>query len=108
MEPENNALDFETKLARSKYVNRELSWIKYNGRILDMAVTSSEKTPIPVLERLKFLDIYQRNLTEFFQVRVGSLINEVKEKKDSKDICMYTPNEQISLIYSYVKDDELC
>lgn len=106
MEPENNELDFETKLARSKYVNRELSWIKYNGRILDMAVSSSEKTPIPVLERLKFLDIYQRNLTEFFQVRVGSLINEVKEKKDSKDICMYTPNEQISLIYSYVKDDE--
>ena len=60
------------KFIRDIYVNRELSWLLFNKRVLDQSVDLTN----PLLERCKFLSIFTSNLDEFFMVRVGSLVNE--------------------------------
>lgn len=75
--------------------NRELSWLKFNERVLEEA----EDEALPLMERLNFVSIYCSNLDEFFMVRVGSLHDQtiVKEsKKDNKS--GMTPAEQLSKI----------
>ena len=54
---------------KSVYLNRELSWLAFNERVLLEAADRS----VPLLERLKFLMIYQSNLEEFYRVRIGIL-----------------------------------
>ncbi len=76
------------------YENRELSWLKFNSRVLYEA---KDKT-IPLLERLKFVGITSSNLDEFFMVRVASLKDMVHAGYKKKDIAGMTASEQLAAI----------
>lgn len=68
------------ELLKKAYVERDISWMYFNHRILQEA----EKEYVPLLERLSFLGIYSNNLDEFFRVRVASL-NRMLDQKLDKD-----------------------
>lgn len=76
------------------YENRELSWLKFDGRVLNEARDKS----IPLLERLKFVSITSSNLDEFFMVRVASLKDMVHADYRKKDIAGMTATEQLAEI----------
>ncbi len=76
------------------YVNRELSWLEFNYRVLSEARDKS----IPLFERLKFLSITASNLDEFYMVRVASLKDMVHARYTKPDIAGLTPQEQLDKI----------
>ena len=76
------------------YVNRELSWLEFNNRILEEA---RDKTVL-LFERMKFLSITASNLDEFFMVRVASLKDMVHAGYEKRDIAGMTPKEQLTAI----------
>ena len=78
------------------YENRELSWLKFNHRVLNEARDKS----IPLLERLKFVSITSSNLDEFFMVRVASLKDMVHANYKKKDIAGMSASEQLEKIKS--------
>jgi polyphosphate kinase len=84
----------------SKYVNRELSWLEFNQRVLDEALDSE----IPLLERLKFLAITSSNLDEFFMVRVGGLQMVARSGRRKRDPAGLTPAHQLKSISQRVHD----
>ncbi|WP_303835599.1 polyphosphate kinase 1 [Ruminococcus flavefaciens] len=80
--------------------NRELSWLKFNKRVLEEAVDPDT----PLLERISFSAIYQSNLDEFFMVRVGSLTEKAKDKKAKPDkFSGMTPAQQLDAIFTAVR-----
>lgn len=82
------------------YMNRELSWLKFNERVLEEA----ESDQVPLCERLSFISIYQSNLDEFFMVRIGSLIDQAQFTPNVKDNKSgMTPKEQIRAILPQVR-----
>lgn len=93
-----------------KFINREISWLEFNARVLDEAADSG----VPLLERLKFLAIFSSNLDEFFMVRVAG----VRRQMDSKANPGYDPAELLEAIekrtrtlvarqYRYLREDIL-
>lgn len=82
------------------YMNRELSWLKFNERVLEEA----ENPEVPLCERLTFASIYQSNLDEFFMVRVGSLYDQtLLDKKIRENKTGMTSQEQIDAILTQTK-----
>lgn len=82
------------------YENRELSWIKFNNRVLNEARDKS----IPLLERLKFISITSSNLDEFFMVRVASLKDMVHAKYKKPDIAGLQAIEQLEKINTATRE----
>ncbi|HEX3276223.1 MAG TPA: polyphosphate kinase 1 [Gemmatimonadales bacterium] len=83
----------------SLYLNRELSWLQFNGRVLHEAL--DRRTPL--LERLKFLAIYSSNLDEFFQVRVAGLKQQAAAGIVERTADGMTPEDQLSAISAAVR-----
>ncbi|MCB0827202.1 MAG: polyphosphate kinase 1 [Solirubrobacterales bacterium] len=80
----------------SLYFNRELSWLDFNQRVLELA----EDPSVPLLERVKFCSIYASNLDEFFMVRVAGLWDQVDAGIDARGPDGFSPREQIQAIHS--------
>ena len=84
------------KFGDPKYFeNRELSWLKFNQRVLDEARDKN----LPILERLKFVSIASSNLDEFFMVRVASLKDMENAGYTKKDLAGLTPTQQLEAIH---------
>jgi polyphosphate kinase len=83
-----------TSQAKNEFINRELSWLEFNDRVLQCAIDES----LPLLERLKFLAITGSNLDEFFMVRVGGLQQLVKRGTTKKDPSGMRPREQLDAV----------
>jgi polyphosphate kinase len=81
-------------------INRELSWLDFNNRVLALA----EDSATPLLERAKFLAIFSRNLDEFFQVRVGGLKQQVVLGVTQRSPDGMTPREQLRAIRTGVSE----
>ena len=80
--------------------NRELSWLKFNARVLEEAADTS----VPLMERLRFISIFTSNLDEFFMVRVGSLFDlNLMLPNDIDNKSGYTPKDQLEEIFKAVR-----
>src|SRR5258707_6666571 len=84
----------------SLYLNRELSWLEFNRRVLEEALDPQ----VPLLERLKFLAIFSSNLDEFFMVRVGGLQQKVQARiAQGSGADRMPPDEQLERISQNVR-----
>ena len=83
-----------------RFLNRELSWLDFNSRVLELAADET----VPLLERAKFVAIFNQNLDEFFQVRVAGLADQVAAGVGRTSPDGLTPTEQIRALTVRVRD----
>ncbi len=81
------------------YVNREISWVQFDHRVLNEA----KNKRVPLFERLKFMSIVSSNLDEFFMVRVASLIDMIHADYDKKDIAGMKPKKQLEALLAEIQ-----
>src|SRR5690242_2528841 len=84
----------------SLFINRELSWLAFNGRVLQQAVDART----PLLERVKFLSIFSSNLDEFYMVRVAGLRRQVASNVQATPVDGMSPQEQLVAIDRVVRE----
>ena len=87
------------KNAQNNFIDRDLSWLDFNTRVLELA----ENQKLPLLERVKFLAIYSSNLDEFFMVRVASLKRKIEYGNNDLLISGLTPKELLLAIHNKVR-----
>ncbi|RDU71923.1 RNA degradosome polyphosphate kinase [Helicobacter aurati] len=102
MQKEKTQYTINESYHKGNYFNRELSWLRFNTRVLNEA----KNTKLPLLEKLKFLAIYSTNLDEFYMIRVAGLqrlfSNGVRESGADK----LTPLEQLTEIREYINKEK--
>ena len=86
----------------SLYTNRELSWLKFNSRVL--AQTTKESNPL--LEKLKFIAIYSTNLDEFYMIRVAGLKQLYSARVSTSGADEMSPLEQLKSITTYLHSEK--
>ena len=86
---------------REKTFNRELSWLQFNHRVLELAI--DERTPL--LERVRFLAIFSSNLDEFVMKRIGGLRRQIDTGLGLRSLDDRTPGEQLELVRQVVRED---
>src|SRR3954470_21085422 len=92
--PAATAPTVDNPLPEERYLNRELSWLDFNARVLALAADSS----LPLLERAKFLAIFASNLDEFYMVRVAGLKRRDEMGLSVRSADGLTPRKQLGLI----------
>ncbi len=90
----------ELQLTEAHFINRELSWLAFNERVLEEA----ERADLPLLERVKFLAITASNLDEFFMVRVGGLQYVKDQGRKARDDAGLTASQQLDAIQERAKE----
>jgi polyphosphate kinase len=98
--PKEAALSLAAQRPADRFLNRELSWLDFNDRVLALA----ERRSLPILERVKFLAIFSDNLDEFFQVRVGSLKMQLEAGISAGGPGEETTGEKLSVVSARVRD----
>ena len=81
-------------------IDREISWLSFNERVLEMA----EDESIPLFERIRFLTIFASNLDEFYMVRVASVLSKLESNPGSVNSAGFTPNELLEAISVRVRE----
>ncbi|HRH97590.1 MAG TPA: polyphosphate kinase 1, partial [Prosthecobacter sp.] len=95
--PETPPAPPKLRLTEEHFINRELSWLAFNSRVLDEAARSD----LPVLERVKFLAITASNLDEFFMVRIGGLQLLREQGLRARDSAGLTPTQQWEQVHQH-------
>src|SRR6201999_4591904 len=85
------------------YINRELSWLDFNDRVLQLA----EDEDLPLMERLKFLAIFVTNLDEFFQIRVAGVHDQLDARVDARGPHGLPPSEVLRAIHETVRSQDI-
>ena len=101
---EKEKIPVEAPAEPNTYINRELSWMEFNRRVLLEAADRS----VPLLERLKFLAIYQSNLEEFYRVRIGILTHRaILEPKKADPLTGMLPEEQMQRVLQITGEQQI-
>ncbi len=93
-------LDAPAEAGRHRYINRELSWLEFNARVLALA----EDPSTPLLERVRFLAIFSQNLDEFFQVRVAGLKDRIAAGVHGRTPDGMTTAEQLAAVLARARE----